>query len=392
MYGRAINLIENEEHRILRDTVRKFVEAKVEPIAAKIDSEDLFPRALFEELGSYAFTGIMVSDEYGGLGHDVITALIVLEEISKSSPALALSLLAHSILCGHNIDRWGSDSLKTKYLTGITAGSTIGGMAITEPDAGSDVYSIKTTALKRKDKYILNGSKIFITNAEIADLLVVYAITGEGKPSESMSSFVVEMGWSGVTVTKSFEKLGMRGSPTGVVYFDSVEIPESNLLGKENNGFYQLMKSFEIERITISAQGIGIAQRSLEWMLNHSIERKQFGKSLAEFEMIQEKIARVSGLIDMVRTYLYFIASKYDAEEDLRFEAATVKYFSSKLAVDASLEAIQVLGGYGYTKEYPVERLMRDAKLLEIGAGTTEIMSLIMARDVIKKHSEGLVK
>ncbi len=392
MFGRNINLIEKEEHRILRDTVRKFVESKIDPIASNIDHEDKFPGDVFEELGNHAFTGIMLSEEYGGLGHDVITALIVLEEISKSSPAVALSLLAHSILCGHNIDRWGSDYLKEKYLPGIASGSIIGGMAITEPDAGSDVYSIQTTATKKNGKYILNGSKIFITNAEIADVLVVYAITDEGKPSESMSSFVVEMGWSGVTVAKSFEKLGMRGSPTGVVYFDSVEIPESNLLGKENNGFYQLMKSFEIERITISAQGIGIAQKSLEWMLNHSLERKQFNQKLAEFEMIQEKIARISGMIDMVRSYLYFVASKYDAEEDLRFEAATAKYFSAKLAVEASLEAIQVLGGYGYTKEYPVERLMRDAKLLEIGAGTSEIMSLIMARDVIKKHTQGLIK
>lgn len=392
MFGRNISLIEKEEHRILRETVRKFVESKIEPIASKIDHEDRFPKELFQALGQQGFTGIMVSERYGGLGHDVITALIVLEEISRSSPAVGLSLLAHSILCGHNIDRWGSDYLRDKYLGGIASGSIVGGMAITEPDAGSDVYSIQTTAERHNGKYVLNGSKIFITNAEIADILVVYAITGQGRASESMSSFVVEMDAPGVTVAKSFEKLGMRGSPTGVVYFDSVEIPETNLLGTENNGFYQLMKSFEIERITISAQGIGIAQKSLEWILNHSLERKQFSQKLAEFEIIQEKIARISGYIDMVRSYLYFVASKYDSEVDLRFEAATAKYFSAKLAVEASLEAIQVLGGYGYTKEYPVERFLRDAKLLEIGAGTTEIMAIIMARDILKKHSEGLVR
>ncbi len=385
MFGRNLSFLESEEHRLLRETVQKFVQDRIAPVAEEIDASDRFPEELFREMADLGLLGLMVSEQYGGFGHDALAAVIVLEEISRQSPAVGLSLLAHAILCAHNLDRWGTPELKERYLPDLVSGKRLGGMAITEPNAGSDVYSITTQAVDQGDFFVLNGSKIFITNAAVADVLVVYALTDQGHPRESMSTFVVETHWEGVSVTKSFEKMGMRGSPTGVVYFDQVKIPKENLLGTRNRGFYQLMKSFEIERITISAQGLGIALQSLEWILHHALERKQFGKQLADFEMIQDKIAQIAAQIDSLRTYLYLVAREYDPEADLRFEAATAKLLISKLAVESALEAIQVLGGYGYTREYPVERLMRDAKLLEIGAGTSEIMKLILARDLIGK-------
>ncbi len=390
MFGRTLSFLEAEEHRLLRETVRRFAQQHIEPVAEEIDRTDRFPRDLFQEMATLGLTGIVIPEEYGGLGEDVVAAVVVLEELSRYSPAVALSLLAHAVLGGHNIALWGNEEQKQRYLPKIARGEWIAGMAITEPNAGSDVYSIQATARREGDHYVLNGSKIFITNAAVADVLVVYALTDH--PAETrdfMSAFIVETAWPGVEVTKSFEKMGMRGSPTGQLFFDGVRVPQENLLGTYGKGFLQLMKSFQLERLTIAAQGTGIALQALEWMIRHATERQQFGKPIADFELIQHKIARTAAQLDAVRTYLYQVAAHYSPEVDLRFESATAKLLASQLAVEAGLEAIQVLGGYGYTREYPVERLMRDAKLLEIGAGTSEIMEIILARNVIKQYQKG---
>lgn len=390
MFARNLQFLEAEEHRLLRETVRRFARQRVEPVAEEIDRSDRFPRDLFAELAQLGLTGIVIPEEYEGFGEDVVAAVVVLEELSRYSPALALSLLAHAILGGHNIALWGNEEQKRRYLPKIARGEWIAGMAITEPNAGSDVYAIQTTARREDDHFVLNGSKIFITNAAVADVLVVYALTDDpAKTRDFMSAFIVETAWPGVEVTKSFEKMGMRGSPTGQLFLDQVKVPAENLLGTYGKGFLQLMKSFQLERIAIAAQGTGIAIEALNWMVRHAHERRQFGRPIAEFQLVQHKIARIAAQLDTVRTYLYQVAAHYTPEEDLRFEAATVKLLASQLAVEAGLEAIQVLGGYGYTHEYPVERLMRDAKLLEIGAGTSEIMEVILAKNLMKQVQQG---
>ena len=387
MFGDLVRLIEEEDHRILRDTVRRFVLDEVAKRAEEIDTSDEFPRDLFKKASELGLTGILIPEEYGGFGTDPLSAIIVLEEVAKESASFALSLLAHSVLCAHNIVANGNDEQKRKYLPKLASGELIGGMAITEPGAGSDVESISTQAKESGDGYyILNGTKTFITNGPIADLVIVYAKTQPELGKKGITSFIVEKSFPGFSAPRGFEKMGMRGSPTGELVFENCKVPQENLLGEYNRGYYQLMKSFEIERITISAISIGIAISSLRWMVQHSRGRKQFGRPIGDFQMVQKKIADDASLLDMMRTYLYFLGKNYTREKDFRFESAGVKVNSSELGVKVALDAIQVLGGYGYTKEYPVERYMRDAKLMEIGAGTSEIMRMILSLLVLRSN------
>ncbi|MEO0284865.1 MAG: acyl-CoA dehydrogenase family protein [candidate division WOR-3 bacterium] len=386
MFGELLNLLETEEQKLLRETVRKFVKEKIAPIASRIDEKDEFPSYIFREMAELGFTGILIPEEYGGFGEDVLSACIVLEEISRESPSIALSLLAHSVLCAHPITRFGTKEQKEKYLPKLARGEFIGALAITEPDAGSDTYSIKTTAKEEKDGFIINGSKIFITNGSIADIIIVYAKTSPEKEKEGISSFIFEKDFKGFSVSKKFEKMGMRGSPTASLFFDNAFCPKENLLGEKDKGFNILVKCFEIERITISAISLGIALSSLEWQIKYSKERKQFSKPIYEFQMVSEKIAENAALLEVLRTYIYFLAKNYDFKKDNRIESATSKLLASRLGVKASLDAIQILGGYGYTKEYPVERFLRDAKLMEIGAGTSEIMKFIISNVLIEKY------
>lgn len=384
MFGDVVDEIFSEEHRILRDTVKKFVRDKVVPIAPEMDRSGKFHEDIFKEMVSLGLTGILIPEEYGGVGVDLVSALIALEEISRGSASLGLILLSHSVICGYNIVVHGNEKQKSKYLPLLASGEMIGGFAVTEPDAGSDVLSMKTTAHFTDGKYILNGSKMFITNGPIGDVFILYAKTDPEKGKDGVSAFIVEKKFPGFSASDGIEKMGMRGSPTGELYLDECEVPKENLLGEENRGYYQLIKNFEIERIAISAIAVGVARSSLSWQIRHSLERKQFGKLLADFEMIQDKIALSGGMLEILRTYLYVLGSKYTHEKDFRMESSAIKLFTSDHAVKTSLEAIQILGGYGYSKEYPVERYMRDAKLLEIGAGTSEIMKIIMARRLLR--------
>ncbi len=386
MFGELINLIETEEHKLLRETVRKFVKERIAPLSSEIDDKDEFPSQIFKEMAELGFTGILTPEEYGGFGEDVLSCCIVLEEISRESPSVALSLLAHSVLCAHPITRFGTEEQKEKYLPKLARGELIGALAITEPDAGSDTYSIKTTAREEKDGFIINGSKIFITNGSIADIIIVYAKTSPEKEKRGISGFIFETNSKGFSVSKKFEKMGMRGSPTASLFFDNAFCPKENLLGEKDKGFNILVKSFEVERITISAISLGIALSALEWQIRYSKERKQFSKPIYEFQMVSEKIAENAAELEVLRTYIYFLAKNYDIRKDNRIESATSKLLAGKLGVKASLDAIQILGGYGYTKEYPVERFLRDAKLMEIGAGTSEIMKFIISNIMIEKY------
>jgi len=385
MFGDLVRSLEEEDHRILRETVKRFVAEEVAPRAEKIDRDDEFPRDLFSKASEIGLTGMLIPEEYGGIGTDAISACIILEEVSKESASFALSLLAHSILCAHNIAVNGNEEQKQKYLPGLASGEIIGAMAITEPGAGSDAAGIITRAQKDQNgNYLLNGNKIFITNAPVADVVVVYAKTEPELGKKGISSFIVERDFEGFSTPKGFEKMGMRGSPTGEIVLENCKVPAQNLLGEYNKGYFQLMKSFEIERLTISAISTGIALSSLRWMVQHARERKQFGVPISDFQMIQKKIADSSSNLEVLRTYLYFLAKNYDRKKDFRFESAGVKVLTSELGVRIGLDAIQVLGGYGYTKEYPVERYMRDAKLMDIGAGTSEIMRLILALTLLR--------
>jgi len=378
--------IESEEDRILRESVKKYVKERISPIAKEIDEKDEFPKEIFNEMSELGFTGILIPEEYGGIGESVLQAVIVLEEIAKESASIALSLLAHSVLCAHPILRFGNKEQKEKYLPKLAKGEIIGGLAITEPDAGSDAAGIKTTAILKDNGFIINGSKIFITNGDIADILILYAKTSPEKGKDGISTFIFETKSKGFSVSKRFEKMGMRGSPTAGLYFENSFCPKENLLGEQDKGFNILVKCFEIERITIAAISIGIAISALNWQIRYSRERKQFGQEIGNFEMIQQKIADNSANLEVIRTYLYFLAKNYDFNKDNRIESATVKLLAGELGVKISLDAIQILGGYGYTKEYPVERYLRDAKLMDIGAGTAEIMRYIIANVLLKKY------
>lgn len=386
MFGELVNLLETEEHKLLREGVRRFVKERISPLSSEIDEKDEFPSQIFKEMAELGFTGILIPEEYGGFGEDVLSCCILLEEISRESPSIALSLLAHSVLCAHPITRFGTKEQKEKYLPKLARGELIGALAITEPDAGSDTYSIKTTAREEKDGFIINGSKIFITNGSIADIIIVYTKTSPEKGKEGISSFIFETNWKGFSVSKKFEKMGMRGSPTASLFFDNAFCPKENLLGEKDKGFNILVKSFEVERITISAISLGIALSALEWQIKYSKERKQFSKPIYQFQMVSEKIAENAAELEVLRTYIYFLAKNYDIMKDNRMESATSKLLAGKLGVKASLDAIQLLGGYGYTKEYPVERFLRDAKLMEIGAGTSEIMKFIISNIMIEKY------
>ncbi len=386
MFGNLINLIETDEHRLLRETVRKFVKDKVAPRASEIDEKDEFPEDIFKEMAEIGITGILIPEEYGGFGDDVLSAVIVLEEIARESASLALSLLAHSVLGAHPITRFGNPEQKKKYLPKLAKGEMIGALAITEPDAGSDNASITTIAKEEDDKFIITGSKIFITNGSIAGLVILYAKTSPEKGKDGISAFIFETNVPGFSVSKNFEKIGMRGSPTSTLFFENAPCPKENLLGEKDKGFNILVKCFEVERITIAAISLGIAISALEWQIRYSRERKQFGVPISEFQMIGEKIANTTAELEVVRTYIYLLAKNYDVNKDNRVESATAKLLAGELGVKASLDAIQILGGYGYTKEYPVERYLRDAKLMDIGAGTSEIMRYIISNVMLKKY------
>ncbi len=377
--------IEEDFHKDLRQTVRRFVKEHISPIADEIDRTDEFPIELFKSMGELGFTGMLIPEEYGGIGEDVLSAIIILEEISKESPSIALSLLAHSVLCAHPIAVHGTPEQKRTYLPKLASAEYIGALAYTEPNAGSDAPAISSLAMDEGEYFVLRGSKAFITNGNVADVLIVYAKTEPEKGKDGISAFIVESNYEGFQVSRKLDKMGMRGSPTAILYLDDVKVPKKNLLGKLNEGYYMVTKGFEIERITISAISIGIALRSLEWMLNYSKERTAFGKHIANFQLIQEKVARIGMQVEVLRNYLYMLARNYDRNKDNRLSSATIKYLSAKLGIEAGLEAIQVLGGNGYIKEYPVERLMRDAKLMDIGAGTSEIMLIQVAKMLYRK-------
>lgn len=370
-----------EEQRLLADTVFDFGAKELGPLAATLDESEGFNETAFRKMATLGLLGVTVPEAYGGSALGCVEATLVMEKLAESCASTTLSYLAHSILCVNNLNENASEAQKRKYLPKLVSGEWIGGMGMTEPGAGSDALGLATRAEKRGGKYVLTGTKTFITNGPVGDVFVIYAKTGTGK--KDISTFIVEKGFRGFRVGKKLHKLGMRASPTSELVLDACEVPAENLVGKENDSVVHMMRNLNMERITISGISLGIASAALRYVVSYSQERTQFGKPLAEFQMIQHKVAEMATRLDAGRALAFTAAAAYDRGSRDMALGAKSKLFTAQMATGASLEAVQILGGYGYTKEYPVERYLRDAKLMEIGAGTNEIMRLLVAREVL---------
>jgi isovaleryl-CoA dehydrogenase len=372
-----------KEHEMLAETVRAFAQKEIAPGAAERDEKETFDRSLFNKLGELGVLGITVSDQYGGAGMDTISATLVMEEIGAVCASTALSYLAHSILAVHNLHMNGSEQQKKKYLPKLCSGEWIGGMGMSEPGAGSDALGMQTKAERKGDKYILNGTKMWITNGSVGDFFLIYAKTGPKK--RDISTFLIEKTFKGFSVGKKLHKLGMRGSPTTELIFQNCEVPAENLVGEVGSSVKHMMRNLNIERVTISGISNGCARAALEYSNKYATERKQFDAPIGSFQMVQKMIADNFANYRASRALTFECAKLIDDGKDTGHMAASCKVFSAEMATVVGMNAIQILGGYGYTKEYPVERYMRDAKLMEIGAGSSEIMRLIIARELLKE-------
>jgi isovaleryl-CoA dehydrogenase len=370
-----------ENADMIRDTTRRFAADQIAPLAAKIDHEDWFPRDLWPAMGELGLHGITVGEEDGGLGLGYLEHVIACEEVSRASASIGLSYGAHSNLCVNQIRRWASPEQKARYLPKLISGEHVGSLAMSEAGAGSDVVSMKLKAEQVQGGYVLNGTKFWITNAAYADTLVVYAKTGEG--SRGITTFLIEKDMPGFSIGQKIDKLGMRGSPTAELVFDDCEVPEENVMGPLNGGVGVLMSGLDYERTVLAGIQLGIMQACLDVVVPYVRERKQFGRSIGQFQLIQAKIADMYVALNSARAYVYAVAKNCDAGLTTRFDAAGAILLASESAVKVAGEAIQALGGAGYTKDWPVERYWRDAKLLDIGAGTNEIRRMLIGRELI---------
>jgi len=366
---------------MIRDSAARFSADKIAPLAVEIDEKDWFPRELWPQMGALGLHGITVEEDFGGLGLGYLEHLVAQEEVARASASIGLSYGAHSNLCINQIRRWGDEAQKAKYLPKLISGEHVGSLAMSEAGAGSDVVSMTLKAEKKGDRYVLNGAKFWITNAPEADTLVVYAKTGEG--AKGITTFIVEKDMKGFSIGQRIRKVGMRGSPTAELVFDDCEIPEENVMGPLNGGVGVLMSGLDYERTVLSGIQLGIMQACLDVVLPYVRERRQFGKPIGAFQLIQAKVADMYVALNSARAYAYAVAKACDAGRTTRFDAAGAILLASENAMRTALEAVQALGGAGYTKDWPVERYMRDAKLLDIGAGTNEIRRMLIGRELI---------
>ncbi|MEZ5742413.1 MAG: acyl-CoA dehydrogenase family protein [Sphingomonadaceae bacterium] len=366
---------------MIRDTTARFAADRISPIAAEIDAEDRFPRDLWPEMGELGLHGITVEEDWGGLGLGYLEHVVAQEEVARASASVGLSYGAHSNLCINQLRRWGSDEQRAKYLPKLISGEHVGSLAMSETGAGSDVVGMKLKAEAKGDGFVLNGTKFWITNAPEADVLIVYARTGQG--SGGITTFLIEKDMAGFAIGQKFDKVGMRGSPTSELVFDDCFVPGENVMGAINGGVGILMSGLDYERTVLAGIQLGIMQACLDVVLPYVRERKQFGKPIGAFQLMQAKVADMYVALNSARAYVYAVARACDAGQTTRFDAAGAILLASENAVKVSLEAVQALGGAGYTKDWPVERFMRDAKLLDIGAGTNEIRRMLIGRELI---------
>ena len=378
----SLNFDLGETADMIRETVASFAQNEIAPRAAEIDRTDTFPRDLLPKMGELGLLGITVEEEWGGTGLGYLEHVVAMEEISRASASVGLSYGAHSNLCVNQLRRWGSDDQKTRYLPKLISGEHLGALAMSESGAGSDVVSMKLRADKKGDRYVLNGTKMWITNAPDADTLVVYAKTDPQGGSKGITAFLIERGFKGFSVAQKLDKLGMRGSETGELVFDNCEVPEENVMGPVGAGARILMSGLDYERAVLSAGPTGIMQACMDVVLPYVHDRKQFGQSIGEFQLVQGKLADMYVQMNAAKAYVYAVAKACDRGETARKDAAGAILYAAETATRLALDAIQLLGGNGYINDYPTGRLLRDAKLYEIGAGTSEIRRWLIGREL----------
>jgi alkylation response protein AidB-like acyl-CoA dehydrogenase len=373
-----------EEHQQLRKTIRAFTEAEMLPHVMEWDESQVFPVDIFKKLGDLGVLGAVFPEDLGGSGYSYVDYSILVEELARVDPSIALSIAAHVSLCSNHIYLAGNDEQRKRYIPALAAGKTIGAWALTEPESGSDAGGTRTAAVRQGDCWVLNGSKTFITNAHIADVFVVMAMTDRAQASHGISAIIVEKGNAGFHAGKKENKLGMRCSPTGELIFTDCRVPSANLIGKQGEGFIDSLRVLDGGRISIAALSVGVAQGAYEASLRYSKQRKQFGRSISEFQAIQNKLADMATEIDAARLLTLRAAWMKDTGAGVNKESSMAKLYASEVAVRVANEAVQIHGGYGFIKDYPVEKFYRDAKLCTIGEGTSEIQRLVIARQLLK--------
>jgi isovaleryl-CoA dehydrogenase len=369
----------------LRESVHSFAAARIAPRADEIDRSNSFPRDLWPEIGALGAHGITVEEEWGGLGLGYLEHCVAMEEISRASAAIGLAYGAHSNLCVNQIRRHGTAAQKRRFLPKLISGEHVGALAMSEADAGSDVAAMRTRAEKKGDRYVLNGSKMWITNGPHAEVVVVYARTNPDPAARGITAFLVENGFKGFSRAQKLDKLGMRGSDTCELVFEDCEVPQENMLGKENEGWHVLLSGLDYERVVLAAGPLGIMQACFDVVMPYIHERKQFGKPIGEFPLVRGKIADMYVTMNACKAYVYTVAQACDREETTREDSAGAILYAAERATRLALDTIQLLGGNGYTNEYPAGRLLRDAKLYEIGAGTSEVRRLLIGSQLYDK-------
>lgn len=382
---RPFNFDLGETADAIRDTVHAFAQEKIAPRAEEVDKTNQFPRDLWPEMGALGLHGITVPEEYGGAGLGYLEHCVAIEEVSRASASVGLSYGAHSNLCVNQIARNGNEAQKRKYLPKLISGEHVGALAMSEPGSGSDVVSMKTKAVKKGDRYVLTGNKMWITNGPIAETLVVYAKTDPEAGPKGITAFLIEKGMKGFSTHQKLDKLGMRGSDTCELVFEDCEVPEENVLGSLGRGVNVLMSGLDYERVVLSAGPLGIMQAALDIVLPYVHERKQFGQPIGEFQLVQGKVADMYVAMNSCKSYVYAVAKACDRGETTREDAAGAILIAAEKATQLALDAIQLLGGNGYINDYPTGRLLRDAKLYEIGAGTSEIRRMLIGRELFNK-------
>lgn len=379
-----MNFSLTKEQELVKQMVREFAINEVKPIAAEIDVTERFPMENVEQMARYNMLGIPFPTEFGGAGGNNVSYAMTVEELSKVCGTTGVIVSAHTSLCGAPIYQFGTQEQKEKYLTPLAKGEKLGAFGLTEPNAGTDAAGQQTTAVLEGDHYVLNGSKIFITNGGVADIFVVFAMTDKSKGTRGISAFIVEKSFPGFSIGKVEEKLGIRASSTTELVFENCIVPKENLLGKEGKGFAVAMQTLDGGRIGIAAQALGLAQGALDEAVAYMKERKQFGRSIAAFQGLQWMVADMDVQIEAARLLVYKAAYKKDMGQPYSVEAARAKLYASEVAMDVTTKAVQLFGGYGYTKEYPVERMMRDAKITEIYEGTSQVQRMVIAGSILK--------
>lgn len=372
-----------EDVEALREMVHKWAQDRVKPMAAEIDRSNAFPPELWPEMGELGLLGVTVPEDFGGAGMSYLAHTVAIEEIARASASVSLSYGAHSNLCVNQIKLNGTDAQRQKYLPGLLSGEHVGALAMSEPSAGSDVVSMKLRAEKRNDRFVLNGNKYWITNGPDADTLVVYAKTDPDAGPKGITAFIVEKSMTGFSTSPHFDKLGMRGSNTAELIFDNVEVPFENILGEEGKGVRVLMSGLDYERVVLAGIGLGIMAACLDEVMPYMVERKQFGQPIGNFQLMQGKIADMYTAMNSARAYVYEVAKSCDRGEVTRQDAAACCLYASEQAMVQSHQAVQALGGAGFLADAPVARLFRDAKLMEIGAGTSEIRRMLVGRELM---------